>query len=210
MLILITLPGFSSMVPVARMAVRNLLCGCPRVDDAELIVSELATNAVRHSTSRGGQFELSLDVYPGRLRIEVRDGGPFGYPPPAPLAAPPFPVPPWTTLYEEDQQRDRSAEVEAYGFGLALVNASCNRWGHSRYPDHAVWWTELTWSEPSPAPILASTPVPAPAASPDSAAIPTLNEATAPHTVATPRTTSTPGRIPAHTAVRNSDRQHKI
>jgi anti-sigma regulatory factor (Ser/Thr protein kinase) len=148
MLILIVLPGFSSMVPVARMAVRNLLPGCPRVDDAELIVSELATTAVRHSTSRGGQFELSLDIYPGRLRIEVRDGGPFGYPPPAPLAAPPFPVPPWTTLYEEDQQRDRAAEVEEYGLGLALINAACDRWGHSRYPDHAVWWAELTWPDP--------------------------------------------------------------
>lgn len=152
MLILIMLPGFSSMVPVARMAVRNLLPGCPRIDDVELIVSELATTAVRHSTSRGGQFELSLDVNPGRLRIEVRDGGPFGYPPPAPLAAPPFPAQPWTTLYEEDQQRDRAAEVEEYGFGLALINASCDQWGHSRYPDHAIWWAELAWPEPNPDP----------------------------------------------------------
>jgi hypothetical protein len=149
MLILIVLPGFSSMVPVARMAVRNLLPKGPRIDDAVLIVSEFTTNAVRHSTSRGLQFELSLDITPKRLRIEVRDGGPFGYPPPAPLAAPPFPLPPWTTLYEEDQQRDRAAELEEYRLGLALINAASDEWGTSRYPDHAVWWAELSWTAPA-------------------------------------------------------------
>lgn len=171
MLILIMLPGFSSMVPVARMALRNLLPGCPRVDDAELIVSELATNAVRHSTSRGSQFELSLDVNPGRLRIELRDGGAFGYPPPTPLAAPPFPTPPWTTLYEEDQHRDRDAELEEYGFGLALIRSACDEWGHSRYPDYAVWWAELTWPDSTPAPTLTPIPdpTPAPGAPPNSA-----------------------------------------
>ncbi len=147
--IVIVLPGFSSMVPVARMAVRNLLCGCPRADDAELIVSELATNAVRHSTSRGGRFELILDIAPERLRIELKDGGPFGYPPPAPLAAPAFPTPPWTTLYEEDHNRDRAAEVEEYSRGLTLIDASCDDWGHDRFPDHAVWWAELAWTAPA-------------------------------------------------------------
>ncbi|HEV2347780.1 MAG TPA: ATP-binding protein [Actinocrinis sp.] len=146
--IVIVLPGFSSMVPVARMAVRNLLPGCPRRDDAELIVSELATNAVRHSTSRGGRFELTLDIKPGHLRIELRDGGPFGYPPPPPSDAPAFPAPPWTTLHAEDHQRDRAAEAEEYGRGLTLINASCDEWGHNRYPDHAVWWAELAWTEP--------------------------------------------------------------
>jgi hypothetical protein len=160
MLILIVLPGFSSMVPVARMAVRNLLPGWPRVDDAELIVSEFATTAVRHSTSRGDRFELSLDVHPGRLRIELRDGGPFGYPPAAPLAAPPFPVQPWTTLYEEDQLRDRDAELEEYSLGLAIINAASDRWGHSRYPDHEVWWAELAWPKPDPKPGPFQTPTP--------------------------------------------------
>src|SRR5262249_37897163 len=111
-------------------------------------VSELATNAVRHSTSRGGQFELNLGIKPGHLRIELRDGGPFGYPPPLPPAAPAFPTQPWTTLYEEDHQRDRAAEGEEYGRGLALIRASCDDWGHNRYPDHAVWWAELAWTEP--------------------------------------------------------------
>ena len=152
MRISITLPGFSCMVAVARFAVRALLPGNPRAEDAELIVSELATNAIRHSTSRGGQFELAVDLAPGRVRIEVRDGGPFGYPPPPkpkPHSQPPaesvhvFPLHPWSTMHREDRDRDRAAEAEEYGFGLAIVTSASDKWGHSRYPDHAVWWAEL-------------------------------------------------------------------
>lgn len=192
MLILIVLPGFSSMVPVARMAVRNLLPRGPRIDDAVQIVSEFATNAVRHSTSRGLQFELSLDITPKRLRIEVRDGGPFGYPPPAPLAAPPFPLPPWTTLYEEDQQRDRAAELEEYRLGLALINAASDEWGTSRYPDHAVWWAELAWTAP--------TQDPAPTATQDSAATPDRDRDSTPDTASSPTTAS--ARAPYFTRAR--------
>ncbi|HZP51583.1 ATP-binding protein [Actinocrinis sp.] len=158
MRISITLPGFSCMVAVARLAVRALLPGNPRAEDAELIVSELATNAIRHSTSRGGQFELAVDLAPGRIRIEVKDGGPFGYPPPPPPkpepeSHPETPTPPhaasvpaihpWTTMHHEDLNRDRAAEAEEYGFGLAIVTSASDKWGHSRYPDHAVWWAEL-------------------------------------------------------------------
>ena len=184
MRISITLPGFSCMVAVARLAARALLPGNPRADDAELIVSELAINAIRHSTSRGGTFELTLDLAPGRLRIEVKDGGPFPYPAPAPPPPPPAPLPspspsppsgqsppaptpdpqpplsgahspllmhPWTTQRQEDRTRDRAAEAEEYGFGLAIVTSASDKWGHSRYPDHAVWWAELAWPDP-PAP----------------------------------------------------------
>lgn len=157
MRISITLPAFSCMVAVARVAIRALLPGNPRADDAELIVSELATNAVRHSVSRGGQFELTVELTPGCLRIEVKDGGPYGYPPaPRPQQAEPsFPMHPWTTMHHEDRARDRAAEAEEYGHALALVTAASDKWGHSRYPDHAVWWAELAWPEDddsSPAP----------------------------------------------------------
>lgn len=102
---------------------------------------------MRYSHSRGVQFELSLDLNPGRLRVQVKDGGAFGYPPPKPLDAPTFPMHPWTALYEEDQQRDRDAEVKEYGLGLAIINAACDRWGHSRYPSYAIWWAELAWPD---------------------------------------------------------------
>lgn len=149
MRISITLPGFSCMVPVARSAVRALLLDSPRADDVELIASEFATNAIRHSHSRGARFELTLDLAPDRVRIEVEDGGPFGYPgPPKPDAGrPPYPLHPWTTMHQEDLDRDRAAEVEDYGHGLAIIAFSSDKWGHSRYPDRAVWWAELAWSD---------------------------------------------------------------
>lgn len=207
MRISITLPGFSCMAAVARLAVRALLPGNPRADDAELIVSELATNAIRHSTSRGGYFELTLDLAPGRVRIEVRDGGPFGYPPPpSPPPNPPSPPPlihPWTTMRHEDRDRDRAAEADEYGLGLAIVTSASDKWGHSRYPDHEVWWAELAWPEacdPSddaqaahqPAAPARSTqaPVPPPAHAP--AAVPSSTRVPAPHPAGRPPIESAP------------------
>lgn len=149
MFILTALSGFPCMVPVARAVVRNALLGCPRRDDAEQIVSEFVTSAVRHSHSRGVQFELNLDINPGRLRIEVKDGGPFGYPPPKPMYAPVFPMYPWIALYREDRERDRKAELWEYGQGLAIINAACDEWGQDRYPDYAIWWAELAWPDPA-------------------------------------------------------------
>jgi hypothetical protein len=190
MRISITLPGFSCMAAVARLAVRALLPGNPRADDAELIVSELAINAIRHSTSRGGYFELTLDLAPSRVRIEVKDGGPFGYPPPPtrptapgpspltlapglapnpPSLSPPSPphlIHPWTTMRDEDRDRDRTAEAEEYGLGLAIVTSASDKWGHSRYPDHEVWWAELAWPEASAVPTSTHVPAPHPAGRP--------------------------------------------
>ncbi|MBB5936643.1 ATP-binding protein [Streptomyces zagrosensis] len=42
-------------------------------DDAQLVVSELFTNAVRHTSSEKVRCELR--VYPDRLRVEVADQG---------------------------------------------------------------------------------------------------------------------------------------
>ena len=151
MWIVTSLAGFPCMVPVARAVVRNALVGCPRREDAERIVSEFVTTAVRHSHSRGLQFQLRLEIEPGRLRIEVQDGGPFGYPPPKPIDAPAAPVHPWMTLYEEDYQRDRAAELEEYSLGLAIINAACDKWGHSAYPGYEIWWAKLAWSDPGAA-----------------------------------------------------------
>lgn len=119
----VTLPGLASMVPPARVVVRNILRGTPRVDDAELIVSELASNAVRHSRARdGGEFRVTVDVGPGRVRIEVADPG----------AGPPVEIP--------------ADERDQYGRGLEIVAAFADKWGHDRAADGAsVYWAELMW-----------------------------------------------------------------
>ena len=48
------------------------------VDDATLIVSELATNAILHSRSAGGFFTVRVTISGGYCRIECTDdGGPW-------------------------------------------------------------------------------------------------------------------------------------
>jgi two-component sensor histidine kinase len=61
-----------------------VLDGCPAADDAILVLSELAANAVVHSASQqpGGTFTVTADIRHGQhVRIEVRDdGGPWHHP----------------------------------------------------------------------------------------------------------------------------------
>jgi anti-sigma regulatory factor (Ser/Thr protein kinase) len=61
---------------VARRKVRQLVTGwnlAHRADLAELVVSELVANALRHGA---GPIEIRLSRGPGGLRIEVHDDGP--------------------------------------------------------------------------------------------------------------------------------------
>jgi anti-sigma regulatory factor (Ser/Thr protein kinase) len=160
----IALPALLSMVPATRVAVRNLLRSCPRVDDAESITSEMVTNAIRHSTSRSHTFGLSLDVRPNWLRIEVTDSGPEPLPSPDPTtsASPPPPSPstpppppalaPPTLPPPPDEDDDEDEDLDAdYSRGLTIIRKLSDRWGHDRYPDHSVWWAELVWTDPSDA-----------------------------------------------------------
>ncbi|WP_143227945.1 ATP-binding protein [Actinomadura meyerae] len=57
------------MVPAVRAFVRGLLDGTPRVHDAELVIAELAANALQHTPSGdpGGAFRV-----PGHIRMRVR------------------------------------------------------------------------------------------------------------------------------------------
>ncbi len=74
-----TFPAEPAQVRHARAALAALLGDSPLAGDAILVLSELATNSVRHSASRdGGEFTLRAEVRAGHLRIEVEDaGGPW-------------------------------------------------------------------------------------------------------------------------------------
>jgi anti-sigma regulatory factor (Ser/Thr protein kinase) len=63
----------------ARRALAQALDGHPSADDAALIASEFATNAVLHSASGcGGKFSLAVEIHPGYVWIGVGDaGGPW-------------------------------------------------------------------------------------------------------------------------------------
>lgn len=125
-----TVAGKPSSVPAARAALRAFLGPGPRTDDAALIVSELATNAVRHSNSRDGTFELRLRARDGRLLIEVIDEG-------AATAA--------TPAGEPDESLGEPRLRES-GRGLLIVESLADRWGQDRDGARAMWWAEL-WTE---------------------------------------------------------------
>lgn len=68
--------GRADQVPVARQFVAGALGSCPASDDALLIASELAANAVKHSASgRGGTFSVAVIHSASGVRLEVTDQG---------------------------------------------------------------------------------------------------------------------------------------
>jgi anti-sigma regulatory factor (Ser/Thr protein kinase) len=85
------------------------------LDDVRLLLSELVTNAVRHSGS--SKIELSVAVTAGAVRAEVTDQG-RGFAP-SPRSAP------WT---------------QAGGWGLHLVDNLATRWGVDRGARVRVWF----------------------------------------------------------------------
>lgn len=116
--------GSDSQVRYARDFTRRTLDGCPVVDDAVLLVSELAANAVVHTASgAGGVF--SVVIHPGDtwVVIEVYDGGS--------VSTPCLPA------------GDVSGES---GRGLGVVDAVAKRWGHAGGPSGRVVWFELEWA----------------------------------------------------------------
>ncbi len=123
----VSVPGLPSIVSTARRLVRTALGDSPRVDDIELIVSELVTNAIRHTRSgaRGSAVTLRILAEPYRARVEVIDLGRTSWVRPA---AP--------------------AEEDECGRGLLIVNALADRAGHEKVPLGQVSWAEISWDEP--------------------------------------------------------------
>jgi anti-sigma regulatory factor (Ser/Thr protein kinase) len=61
-----------------RRAVASHLTGCAAANDAVLVASELAANAILHSRSRAGHFIIRTELHPEHVRIEAEDsGGPW-------------------------------------------------------------------------------------------------------------------------------------
>ncbi|MEV7783514.1 ATP-binding protein [Kitasatospora sp. NPDC088351] len=93
--------------------------GVPELaDTAELLSSELVTNALLH-TGQGAAFDAALGA-DLRLRIEVQDG---------------------TTRLP--RRRDPEGEYATSGRGLLLVEALADSWGVQLRGDGKVTWFEL-------------------------------------------------------------------
>jgi anti-sigma regulatory factor (Ser/Thr protein kinase) len=113
-------PSTATAVRHARRFVADTLRDWGRADALDvalLVVSELATNAVRHARS---EFTISLTRTPDGVRVAVGD---------AVVSEPPEP---------------RTATLhEPHGRGLLLVRELSARWGHELLPDGKLVWAEV-------------------------------------------------------------------
>jgi anti-sigma regulatory factor (Ser/Thr protein kinase) len=104
----------------ARRALGELADHLPprRLEDAQLLVSELVTNAIRHAGLHDGDLiTLVVEASDQALRIEVSDPGP-GFAPDEPEPDP-----------------DRTS-----GWGLYLVRELSDRWGVETDATTRVWF----------------------------------------------------------------------
>jgi len=119
-----TYGGRPEHVRQARADARGLLAGCPAADEVILCLSELATNAVLHSSSRrpGGTFTVRIGTRPGAdIRLEVEDdGGPWLAPAPDPGS----------------------------GRGLDIIGALAAEWGVATSPAGRTVWARFDWPKP--------------------------------------------------------------
>ena len=117
------LPSDSSAPRTARRHVADLCRSWPRpvMDVAQLLTSELVTNAVRHG---GGGVTLEVRANEALVRVEVSDEGP-DLPPPTPVPMP-------------------SGAVDS-GRGLALLSSLADAWGTTPQPSSPgkIIWFEL-------------------------------------------------------------------
>lgn len=117
---MVSVPASAEAGAALRRAVRSLdrWLGPQTADDVELLVSELATNGVKHArTFNGNRITLDACVDPGRLRVQVRDGG-HGF----------------------EHRRRRANSAEPGGWGLRLVEDLADSWGIEGEPSTTVWF----------------------------------------------------------------------
>ena len=78
-----THPGHPEQLHHVRHAMARYLAGCPGVDNAVLIASEFAANAIAHSASQGAFFTIRAELHAGYVWVETEDlGGPWHCRPP--------------------------------------------------------------------------------------------------------------------------------
>ena len=116
-----TFPADSAQVRQARAALAAMLRNCPRADDAILIASEFATNAVLHSASRrGGDFTLRADVHQDHIRVEVEDAGGL-----------------WWRAPDDDGR--------PHGLEIVAAVAGPRNWGMDGDIGGRIAWATLSW-----------------------------------------------------------------
>jgi anti-sigma regulatory factor (Ser/Thr protein kinase) len=122
-------PGRPDQIAHARDFTRRILGPCPVLDEAILLVSELATNAIEHTaTANEGSFHVTIYQGDSSLLIAVTDDGSDDVPVPA-------------------HQAETFTET---GRGLELVELIADRWGHCGDEHGRTVWFELPWKRSEP------------------------------------------------------------
>jgi anti-sigma regulatory factor (Ser/Thr protein kinase) len=115
-----TLPSRPSSIRAARRFVNEALVSAGTAPDivgrAELVVSELATNALIHAE---GDITVSIDRSRTKVRVEVGDAG----------------------VGQPTVRRVTADSID--GRGLVIVSALCAEWGVVREQDRKTVWCEL-------------------------------------------------------------------
>jgi anti-sigma regulatory factor (Ser/Thr protein kinase) len=106
-------------VAAVRSALGNLAIPRRSLHDARLLVSELVANSIRHSGVPNGRIRIQARVASDTLRVEVVDGG----------RGTPHPV----------AGGIRPGSQASSGWGLFMVDALAQRWGHGK----GAFWFEL-------------------------------------------------------------------
>ena len=120
-------PGRPDQIAHARDFTRRVLEPCPVLDEAVLLVSELATNAIEHTaTAEEGSFHVTIHQGDSSLMIAVTDDGSGNVP---------MPARPLETLAET-------------GRGLELVELIADHWGHCGGEHGRTVWFELSVKPP--------------------------------------------------------------
>ena len=113
---------------MARRALSQLQLPLPLAFDAQLLVSELVSNSVRHAgLGRDDLIRVTADWSGDRLRVHVRDGG-------RPRRASPV------------SGSIRPAPGAESGWGLYFVDRLASRWGTTT----GGYWFELRHGQPHP------------------------------------------------------------
>ncbi|MDH2429713.1 ATP-binding protein [Sphaerisporangium sp. TRM90804] len=140
-------PGRADQASEARRFVRFLLGSTLFADDAELIVGELAGNAIRHTRSGPPDGRFTVEITLTSARHE-------------PLTTPATAVNVLITVYDLggggtplSTVPDRRDSCEESGRGLAIVTALADRTGHQGTPTtgHSVWAYLSGEHDPRPA-----------------------------------------------------------
>src|ERR1700722_9646057 len=117
-------PGTASAVGQARRFVAGGTCdGFPGLDDVLVLVSEVASNAVKHTASGDdGAFEVAVWMTGGSVRVEIGDQG---------------------GASEPRLAEDGPAEALIGGRGLGVVGRLAAKWGHGGDELGRVVWFEV-------------------------------------------------------------------